>query len=290
MSKKSPLASLPVPSTIETQVITITPELALDWLTTRNIHNRKLRERHVRDLALQMKTGTFVFNGDPIRFAANGDLLDGQHRLQACVEAEVPFQALVIYGLENEVQDTMDIGQNRHVGDVLELANIKNSHKIGTLAALAMKYERKELVSKPAPYPANSVKAWVLENNDALQESYSYVMSCSPPHRCGLSPIHLSFLLYEATKVGLGDVAREFVYGYSTRLGITQGSGIHRLVRFVDINNRPNAKPNRLIYMAVLFLCFNQFVEGRKATRSFTPGSIQDKLNREGFPMITTKR
>lgn len=278
-----------VPESVETEIMTVTPAMAADWIENRNPHNRRVRERYVRELASKMQNGSWNFNGDSIKFDVEGNLLDGQHRLWASIESDLPFKVLVISGLPSETQDTMDVGKKRTVGDVLELASIKNPRKIASVASLCMKYERRELVSSPAPYPPDMIKHWVLDNDTELQAAYHYVQGCRPPHGVGLSQVALAFLLFEGAKAGFEAQAKEFIYQYSTRIGITEGSGVHRLVRFVDINNRVNAKPRASIYQAIMVICFNQFLDNRVASRSFSPASIQEKLNREGFPLLGTK-
>lgn len=274
---------------IKSEVMTVTPEMALDWITSCNVHNRKIKERHVKGLAAQLQAGLWTLNGDAIRFDRTGKLLDGQHRLYACVEANISFDTLVVTGLDPDAQDTMDIGKNRNVGDVLDLAGVHNPRKIATVASFCMKYSRGELVTKPAPYPPNTVKEWVMDNLEALQEAYAYVQSCSPPHHSGLSWTHLAFLYFEASRAGYREQAKEFIYGYATRTGVERGTGVHRLIRFVDINNRPNAKPNSLIYCWMMFYCFIQHLEGRKAERTISVQNVQDKLNRDGFLKLLPK-
>lgn len=107
------------------KVITVTPELAEQWLG-KNTHNRKLREPHMRGLVEDIKAGNWKWNGDSIKFAADGTLLDGQHRLAAIVRAGIPVEMLVIRGLENESQHTMDTGAKRSAGDMLKLRGEKH--------------------------------------------------------------------------------------------------------------------------------------------------------------------
>lgn len=116
-------------SKIETLVVT--PDIAKAWLD-KNTHNRKPSHRHIAKLARDMIVGSFVFTGDPIRFDRSGRLIDGQHRLMACVKSEKPFETLVIYDLAPETQDKLDTGKARGANDVMALAGY---HSASTLAA-----------------------------------------------------------------------------------------------------------------------------------------------------------
>ena len=82
----SPIAALPSPG----EVVMVTPELAAEWLT-HNTHNRGLKPIAIKRFAEDMTTGDWQWNGESIRFAADGTLLDGQNRLHAIVDSgEIP--------------------------------------------------------------------------------------------------------------------------------------------------------------------------------------------------------
>lgn len=95
--------------TYKTEVIK--PEHAIELLEG-NTHNRDLKQGHVERLAQIMRLGQWELNGESIKI--NGtNILDGQHRLWACVEADVAFTTLVIRGLKKHVQKTIDTGMIR---------------------------------------------------------------------------------------------------------------------------------------------------------------------------------
>lgn len=69
-----------------------------------------------------IKRGEGSLNGDTIKFAVSGRLLDGQHRLEACVAAGQPIVSVVVEGLEDTVMSTIDIGTKRRASDALSIA------------------------------------------------------------------------------------------------------------------------------------------------------------------------
>lgn len=107
------------------EVVEISPHLAKEWLQ-RNTHNRNLRQRVVNGYAADMAAGVWVEDGQSIKFAADGALLDGQHRLAAIVQSGVTLRILVVSGLPNSTQDTMDTGAKRTLGDALKLRGESN--------------------------------------------------------------------------------------------------------------------------------------------------------------------
>ena len=112
-------------NTVTTTMTTVTPEQASEWLAN-NTHNRKLRTHQVAAMVRDIQEGRWKWNGDSIKFAKDGTLLDGQHRLNAIVESGQPIEMLVINGLDKATQATMDTGAKRSGADVLKLNGEKN--------------------------------------------------------------------------------------------------------------------------------------------------------------------
>ncbi|MBP2315493.1 hypothetical protein [Azospirillum soli] len=101
-------------SQVSITVETVTPDLAAKYLR-RNFRNRKIQRSHVAMLARDIKAGAFHFNGQPICFSVeqDGTLINGQHRLQAIVEAGEPVEMLVVRGLSPEAFHTYDRNPKR---------------------------------------------------------------------------------------------------------------------------------------------------------------------------------
>lgn len=116
-----------------TEVYTFTPEEARFVLDKLNPSNRHVRTTHVNKLATDMKNGDWQFNGDTIAFDQEGHLIDGQHRLAACVQSGVDLVTLVVWGLEHEVIRTKDDNIRRSFGDFLKL-----QHKVPNATSVAV--------------------------------------------------------------------------------------------------------------------------------------------------------
>lgn len=98
----------------------ITPDVAERYLG-KNTHNRPIRHRTVSTYAADMTAGHWRWNGEGIKFAVDGTLLDGQHRLLAIVESGCTVTMPVFRGLPQETQETIDGGIKRKFSDVLAL-------------------------------------------------------------------------------------------------------------------------------------------------------------------------
>lgn len=81
----------------------------------------------------QMKRNQWMMNGEAICFAEGGLLVNGQHRLNAIIKANVPVQILVVRGIQEDAFITFDNGRTRTMGDVLSLADVPNANNVATI-------------------------------------------------------------------------------------------------------------------------------------------------------------
>lgn len=119
-------------SNVITTVEVITPDDA-ERMLGENVNNRRMDLYHVRRLARDMGNGKWQMNGDAIRFGKSGRLLDGQHRLQACIVSGQPFRTLVVRGLDDDTQLTVDTGKTRSMGDTLTLRGETNASALSSV-------------------------------------------------------------------------------------------------------------------------------------------------------------
>lgn len=104
---------------------TVTPEMALEYLATRDGKpQRPLRAVDVRKYSADMKAGRWLENGESLIFDTNGELVDGQHRLHAQLDAGVTMQWVVVRGVAPEVFQTIDRGKNRTAAHLLDIAGL----------------------------------------------------------------------------------------------------------------------------------------------------------------------
>jgi len=106
------------PSGVTYSIELITPEMASAWLA-KNTRNRRQRKAAIDRYARDMERGRWLENGAAIAFDNTGRLIDGQHRLEGCVQSNKPFWSLVITNLPPEAQDTLDDQAKRTMADRL---------------------------------------------------------------------------------------------------------------------------------------------------------------------------
>lgn len=133
---------------METKLMTITPQLAEQWLK-RNADNRRIRPSLVKTLAQEIVEGRWQVTHQGIAFDEYGDLLDGQHRLHAIIAADVPAQMYVTLGAPRSSFAVVDSGASRSFGDRVFAsgADVTKEH-----AAIARVIELGAGDTKPASY------------------------------------------------------------------------------------------------------------------------------------------
>jgi len=111
---------------METQVITVTPDMAREWLAKNMKHNRPVMKNTVHGYARQMRNGTWNLTHQGIAFDENGELIDGQHRLSAIVEANIPVKMNVTYNVHRAQGEvfTIDMGRKRTFANVIAMSGI----------------------------------------------------------------------------------------------------------------------------------------------------------------------
>lgn len=122
------------------ELVFVTPEMAAEWLA-RNTKNRTLSKSHAETLSTCLTRGEWSLNGETIKFAADGRLLDGQHRLTACMMAGCGFWTYVARGLAGEAFDTIDVNlRPRKVGDVLSVHGKPHANRAAACSRMLFRF------------------------------------------------------------------------------------------------------------------------------------------------------
>jgi len=261
---------------MKTNIEVITPEIAREYLGY-NTRNRNISVRHVDFLAKAMTDGTWDVNGDSIRFA--GDmLLDGQHRLMACINSGVSFTTLVIRGLDASTFDTIDIGKKRSAGDTLSVLGVKNS--LGHAGALAVIIRTMSRKSEASVKITNKDIEVAYELYDGLGEHVYYATS-------GRSSTPMSFSHRAAFRYMFSVVdecaAHDFFDKIDTGVGLENDSPELALRNRMLASNASKSRIRRPYIEALIIKAWNYKFNGRtvKALRYRTEGG-----NAEEFPVI----
>jgi hypothetical protein len=106
------------------------------WLLEKNIGNRERGDKVMNRI---LHYG-WKFMGDTIKFDTNGNLLDGQNRLEACATLGVEMDSLFVFGLDPELRPYLDAGKSRNAEDALHMRGVKNAKIVAPATRIVADY------------------------------------------------------------------------------------------------------------------------------------------------------
>jgi hypothetical protein len=236
----------------------ITPDDAGNMLAT-SAGNRRMKAEKVRSYARDMLAGRWILNGETIITSSDGRLIDGHHRLRACVEAGRPFQTLVVRGVDNRAATTVDMGASRTLADVLAFEGERNCNLLVSIVNAAVS------ITQGRPRSANLSSAEVLQfiasypkARDMAQVSYSRIIPRVGPVLGALGVI--------AEGIGQADEYDDFMAVLRSGIPSREGCAAHAL-RDRIFRDAASKKPMNLQQAHRLTVsAFNRFLRGDRVS------------------------
>ena len=267
-------------SEMYSEVMTITPAMAEDMLK-RNTANRKVNRCNVMFLKNQLlDDGKWRLNGEAIKIASDGEILDGQHRLIACIESGVPMATVVMHNVPSEAKHTMDTGRNRSSVDVLSFTfrDTKYIDRISGSAKFIIMFNAGKYGASGSTGSAQ--KGNGADNSDVLDFVKStegfieFVAKSAKMHavgdKCVLSKVFIGLHWVLSSKYGSA-VVDPFFEALSTGANIDTDSPIFVIRRKLiqHKTGKTNAAPLRGGWLVwSLIKIFTYWIEGKKVSKS----------------------
>lgn len=249
--------------------VTITPLMAEEWLK-RNVANiRKPKTPSIGEYSEAMKKAQWDFNGDPIRFDKEGNLVDGQNRLISCVESGKSFTTAVVYGIESS--DNIDGGRKRTLAELVASVGFNNQTQVSAVINGIHNYRSKAgtsfsqvghgekvLTKKDALKFAN-------ENRDTIAHSINNTKKTKVMF--GKWGTH-SILYFLFAEIAGDAIAEEFYSKLISGIGLAGNSPIlHLRNRLTAHVGNKNEKMTDNAYSGLVIKCWNAWVSGQEMQR-----------------------
>lgn len=231
--------------------ISITPEVAARWLKF-NVKNRNIRRQDVDRYKRDMASGSWHLDGSPIRFAQDGALLDGQHRLTAIVESGVTVTMLVVRGIVADAQTVMDTGRRRTAADALAINGHKNYSTLAAVALLALSVEAGQIDSR---YEASHEEILnYIDANPGIVDSVETVKPYCRKTDC--PPSVVAYTHWVLSRLS-PTMATDFWQSASEKVGLSEGDPVIALTnRFAESRRNRERLPKR-VYLSLIFRAWN---------------------------------
>lgn len=251
-------------TTISVQTVTITREVA-EVLLGQNRHNRKISRGNLASVKHALTRGEWKLNGEAVKIATDGTILDGQHRLVAVADTGIPIETVLITGLPHETQETMDTGKSRSLSDVLTLRGYTGTVPLAaTLAAIirAEEYSLRGAVQTSLKYPVSNAQA--LARLESEPQIAQIAQDTKKFGRIGLPGKTASLLYYVFSKIDAEDCEFFFNKLY-TGEGMERGNPILTLRNTLIASKSTKGEKNPVYILAITIKAWNKFRAGESA-------------------------
>lgn len=182
---------------------TITPQIAETYLSM-NVENRPVRQSVVDRYAADMAAGQWKFAGEPIQFA-HGRLLNGQHRLLACVKSQQSITVVVVRNVDPEAFEVMDTGMKRSLGDVVQARlSVTNANIVTAGARFYLSMVRSDMSTSNAATRSSVSRHDVLievSEHCALYDMAGKIAKRAHK-QCGFRPTSMVAFIVHLTRLG----------------------------------------------------------------------------------------
>lgn len=240
-------------SNIDARVQTVTPKLATQWLDA-NHTNRNVRDRVVNAYARDMQAGRWRVTGEAIKFAGDGRLIDGQHRLLAVIKTGRSIQMLIIRGLDNGVQEVLDSGASRTASDALRMRGESNYANLSAAARVALMFEEGRLrQAGTAKYTHSEILAFIEKNPElraAVDTAASYRKQIDVPVS------GLAVAIWHLAGIDPDDCAL-FFKSLAEKTDLSRGDAVLALLNRLTEVRRSGRQMDRADYLSLIFRAWN---------------------------------
>lgn len=133
----SPTYQIPDWSTqIKYKVVLMTPEWAERLLSKNHPNNRATKKQKISQMVGDILVGNWVLTPEPIVISDQDQLIDGQNRCYAIVEANISVPVVLCTGVPESVLICMDLGASRNVPDMMKFSgqSTKYAHQVAAIA------------------------------------------------------------------------------------------------------------------------------------------------------------
>ena len=240
------------------EIMDVTPALAREWLAL-NTNNRNIRRGVVDRYQKDIENGAWQLNGEAI-VLNGGSLLDGQHRLLACVAANKKFKSVVVFDAPGEAMQTIDQGVSRGFGDVLRWKGHTNQNNLASAIKLSWRWDNSYLMV-PRHASISEGLAW-------LEENPRMPSACAFASRLTGAPLRLrasvgASVYLKALESDEG-AATEFFDRLLDGEHIGKGEAVYALRRSLVTNAmRSHAKLNQNSILAYMIKGWNAWITGQ---------------------------
>lgn len=104
--------------------------------------NRTVKKSMVDRYARDMREDRWQLNGETIKLSSDGRIIDGQHRLLACIKSKTAFKTWVVQNVDDLAFHSIDVGKVRTGGDLLYIGGIHDGANTAHALGIVWRWEK----------------------------------------------------------------------------------------------------------------------------------------------------
>ena len=254
----------------KTDNVVVTPKKATAWLNitkASGFKNRAINHVLLDKLCADLRAGKWIPNAETIKLDKEGVVIDGQHRLIACVKTGISFIASVAKNVDREAFSTIDCGCARNASQVLRMDNVKYYKHVAATICTIVQIRKKMLMARCNKMTNTEVLEFYRENSELLDQSIAAVLPTATSHKHLTPRIAAAALFVLVTDYGASwDEASDFVLGCLSNE--TQKNDIVNSFRDT-LNKKRDVKMAEGVKFYNLVLIWNAIHTGKRRTPAF---------------------
>jgi hypothetical protein len=244
---------------------------------------RPLYRHNVERFRILLRSGRFRKTHQGIAFNIRGDLMDGQHRLAACVETDIPIVVRVFFNEPSDNFAYIDRGRPRTLSDDLTTRTHTGGGSEGAILQAAIRIIW-HLESNRSPWQTGGAEAApplaeaeaILTRRRHLLEASRFAMTHSRRGlpASALAAFYALFLEADAAK------ADAFITQIVKGENLQEGDPAYACRLYLERLRDGKRTAARAGLMIALVRCWNSFHAGRRLQRvdTKTPGDVFPKI------------
>lgn len=222
---------------ITSNVVTVTPDIAKEWLESMIENQRSPSERAILKYSRAMTQGKWK-TAAPLSFSQDGHLIDGQHRLLAVIKANRPIEFVVLRGLASDSIEAIDMGVVRTSAHLAKLQGLSITGKHISLLNCCLFNPTNAATTRPPSYSKQEQVELANIHFDALDFALRKKNDLSVDYAPYLAPVARAY--YSENRLRLEQFLQVLHSGYAVSENPSDDTAAIAL-RNLHFKNRQNS-------------------------------------------------
>jgi hypothetical protein len=282
----------------------IDPTTALIMLQ-KNKKNRAQNKNNIQFYTQEMNANNWQCNGEGVIIDQNGNIMDGQHRLEAIVLSGKSQAFVVTRGVQRKAYTTMNQGSKRTTGQILNQAGNTYGNDLSAIVRIVHHYNTQNFTrlgktGRISPTTTQTLLANYRKSHNTIDDSLLFAKAtCKKKFACPFRPNYIASLHYILSQIDQADadffieylttgvINENYVYAINPKKSLNVVCGELNTIRnhFITLKSANSALiKSRHYTIGTLINCWNRFQKGTKVSAS---GFKYDSPTHGNFPVAT---